>query len=268
MTPEELELELNTAHIISSGVNENPEFVMKEPNELLGFVGSLGGVCYGPNNLEALMLEYYQQLSQWHKEGGQPPKPTPEFRERHPEWGYPINIDLKDDRIPRKFLWDAYLVESLVFESIEVAAAVLSASKDGFSSYSLRRVQTALRLHVVPKYKQRHEREYEQELTAAVWQRIRESMIKALPKIAEWTVACFCYEVSFWSSILSKNMDEIKAAENKLGNDGATSTGMVFAVSTGKTEPEPEPEKESDVIAAYKRRKQRRAKQARQADEF
>lgn len=273
---------------LRSGVNPNPEFTMKPPNEDFCCVGSLNCVLFGPSNIDELMVPGDKARSEWYKQSKEARKHTPipehEFRGKHPEWGYPINTDVNDPHVPKSTLWNAGIMESLIFESFPVIAAVLRASKEGFRQSGIRRVQTAIRLHVVPLYKARHEEEERKRLAIAItnnpqfdygykdandfnldedWPVMREAILKAVPLIAEWTCACFCYEVSFWSSVLSPHLDRVKQEEGKVAADGSTSTGMKFKtvatkeVSTGNPEPESETN-EPTILAAARRRRQKR----------
>lgn len=197
-------------------------------------------------------------------------------------------------------LWNPGQVENLIYQSLPVVAAVVHASRNGFKNTG--RIQAAIRGHVIPAYKawleqdnaawikmmHEHNPGFEMEyvpptkLTDEEWEPIRRSLSAAAPLLADWAMACICYEVSFWSSLIGKQMTQINEEIERFSNDGSTSTGLILksrvnqqpatsnlttsnqseskqGVSSGK---QPATQSTADKLAEFKRNLQERASSA------
>lgn len=212
-----------------------PEYVMDQPNELLGNVGSLSSVIHGPKNLEQLMFDAEIAATQWyHKNKSE--GPLQDWEVQHPLWGRPISEDPSDNH-PRRSLWDADIIENLIFDTLEVQAALIYAARNKFTRESRMRIRLTIRQFIIPAYRVAAEKDRKNWVDEMVlinpehitqrnddgtphksmwvvpdyeWNMIKKSLTASVNLIADWATSCFALETMFWATCIAPNIIEIK----------------------------------------------------------
>lgn len=247
-----------------------PEYVMDQPNELLGNVGSLSSVVHGPKNLEQLTFDAEIAAARWysknkskarvqHAEQSVVVAPPQDWEIQHPFWGRQINEDPRDTH-PRRSLWNTDIIESLIFDTLEVQAALVYAARNKFVRNSRMRIRSAIHRFIIPAYRDAEEKNRKNWVDETIlvnpeyitqrnddgtphesmwvvpdyeWGMIKKSLVSSVNLITDWAASCFALETMFWATCIAPNIIEIKHRQSILNAEPVLGFTMKKHITTG-----------------------------------